>query len=48
MSDKKTAIVTGASRGTGAGLVQASLKEGYTHREQLGAAPGRRKLDRRF
>lgn len=29
MSDKKTAIVTGASRGIGAGLVEALLKEGY-------------------
>ena len=29
MSDKKTAIVTGASRGIGAGLVGAFLKEGY-------------------
>ena len=29
MSDKKTAIVTGASRGIGAGLVAAFLKEGY-------------------
>jgi NAD(P)-dependent dehydrogenase (short-subunit alcohol dehydrogenase family) len=29
MSDKKTAIVTGASRGIGAGLVEAFLKEGY-------------------
>ncbi len=29
MSDKKTAIITGASRGIGAGLVRASLKEGY-------------------
>jgi NAD(P)-dependent dehydrogenase (short-subunit alcohol dehydrogenase family) len=29
MSDKKTAIVTGASGGSGAGLVEAFLKEGY-------------------
>ncbi|MGH9354639.1 MAG: SDR family NAD(P)-dependent oxidoreductase, partial [Terriglobia bacterium] len=29
MSDKETAIVTGASRGIGAGLVDAFLKEGY-------------------
>ncbi|HEY4903574.1 MAG TPA: SDR family oxidoreductase [Candidatus Sulfotelmatobacter sp.] len=29
MSDKKTAIVTGASRGIGAGLVEAFLREGY-------------------
>ena len=29
MSDKKTAIVTGASRGIGAGLVAAFLKESY-------------------
>lgn len=29
MSDKKTAIVTGASQGIGAGVVQAFLKEGY-------------------
>jgi len=29
MSEKKTAIVTGASRGIGAGLVEASQKEGY-------------------
>ena len=29
MSNKKTAIVTGASRGIGAGLVEAFLKEGY-------------------
>ena len=29
MSDKKTAIVTGASHGIGAGLVEAFLKEGY-------------------
>ncbi|MGA2923311.1 MAG: SDR family oxidoreductase [Candidatus Sulfotelmatobacter sp.] len=30
MSDKKTAIVTGASQGIGAGLVEAFLKEGYS------------------
>lgn len=29
MSNKKAAIVTGASRGIGAGLVEAFLKEGY-------------------
>jgi NAD(P)-dependent dehydrogenase (short-subunit alcohol dehydrogenase family) len=29
MSDKKTAIVTGASRGIGAGLVEAFLKQSY-------------------
>src|SRR5271170_5014154 len=29
MSDKKTAIVTGASHGIGAGLVEGFLKEGY-------------------
>jgi NAD(P)-dependent dehydrogenase (short-subunit alcohol dehydrogenase family) len=29
MSDKKTAIVTGASQGIGAGLVEAFLKQGY-------------------
>jgi NAD(P)-dependent dehydrogenase (short-subunit alcohol dehydrogenase family) len=29
MPDKKTAIVTGASRGIGAGIVEAFLKEGY-------------------
>jgi NAD(P)-dependent dehydrogenase (short-subunit alcohol dehydrogenase family) len=29
MSDKKTAIITGASQGIGAGLVEAFLKEGY-------------------
>jgi NAD(P)-dependent dehydrogenase (short-subunit alcohol dehydrogenase family) len=29
MSDKKTAIVTGASRGIGAGVVEAFLAEGY-------------------
>jgi NAD(P)-dependent dehydrogenase (short-subunit alcohol dehydrogenase family) len=29
MSDRKTAIVTGASQGIGAGLVEAFLKEGY-------------------
>jgi NAD(P)-dependent dehydrogenase (short-subunit alcohol dehydrogenase family) len=30
MSDKKTAIVTGAQQGIGAGLVEAFLKEGYS------------------
>src|SRR5215470_12061925 len=30
MSAKKTAIVTGASRGIGAGLVEAFLKRGYS------------------
>ena len=29
MSDKKTAIVTGASGGIGTGLVEAFLKDGY-------------------
>jgi NAD(P)-dependent dehydrogenase (short-subunit alcohol dehydrogenase family) len=29
MSDNKTAIVTGASQGIGAGLVEAFLKAGY-------------------
>jgi short chain dehydrogenase len=29
MSDKKTAIVTGAQQGIGAGLVEAFLKDGY-------------------
>ena len=29
MSDKKTAIITGASHGIGAGLVEAFLKQGY-------------------
>src|SRR5215469_14139305 len=29
MSEKKAAIVTGASRGIGAGLVEAFLKRGY-------------------
>ena len=29
MSDKKTAIITGASGGIGAGLVEAFLKAGY-------------------
>jgi NAD(P)-dependent dehydrogenase (short-subunit alcohol dehydrogenase family) len=29
MSDKKTAIVTGAQGGIGSGLVEAFLKEGY-------------------
>ncbi len=29
MSDRKTAIVTGASQGIGAGLVEAFLKEDY-------------------
>ena len=29
MAEKKTAIVTGASQGIGAGLVEAFLKEGY-------------------
>lgn len=47
MSDKKTAIVTGASQGIGAGLVEAFLKEGYnvvaTSRDvsqSLTASPG--------
>src|SRR5215469_5378663 len=30
MSDKKTAIITGASRGIGAGLVEGFLSEGHT------------------
>ena len=30
MSDKKTAIVTGASQGIGAGLVEGFLKQGYS------------------
>ena len=30
MSQKKTAIITGASGGIGSGLVQAFLKEGYS------------------
>ena len=30
MADKKTAIVTGASRGIGAGLIEAFLNEGYS------------------
>src|SRR5947207_8448585 len=29
MPEKKTAIITGASRGIGAGLVKAFLKQGY-------------------
>ena len=29
MPDKKTAIITGASGGIGAGLVEGFLKEGY-------------------
>ena len=29
MSDKKTAIITGASGGIGSGLIEAFLKEGY-------------------
>jgi NAD(P)-dependent dehydrogenase (short-subunit alcohol dehydrogenase family) len=29
MPDHKTAIITGASRGIGAGLVEAFLKQGY-------------------
>jgi NAD(P)-dependent dehydrogenase (short-subunit alcohol dehydrogenase family) len=29
MSDKKAAIITGASGGIGAGLVEAFLREGY-------------------
>ena len=29
MPDQKTAIITGASRGIGAGLVGAFLKQGY-------------------
>jgi NAD(P)-dependent dehydrogenase (short-subunit alcohol dehydrogenase family) len=29
MPDKKTAVITGASKGIGAGLVEAFLKEGY-------------------
>ena len=47
MSDKKTAIITGASQGIGAGLVAAFLKEGYnvvaTSRnvsQSLAASPG--------
>jgi NAD(P)-dependent dehydrogenase (short-subunit alcohol dehydrogenase family) len=47
MSHKKTAIVTGASQGIGAGLVEAFLKEGYnvvaTSRDvsqSLTASPG--------
>jgi NAD(P)-dependent dehydrogenase (short-subunit alcohol dehydrogenase family) len=47
MPDHKTAIVTGASRGIGAGLVKAFLKQGYnvvaTSRnvsQQLTASPG--------
>jgi len=47
MPDHKTAIITGASRGIGAGLVEAFLKQGYkvvaTSRnvsQQLTASPG--------
>jgi NAD(P)-dependent dehydrogenase (short-subunit alcohol dehydrogenase family) len=29
MPEKKTAVVTGAERGIGAGLVEGFLKEGY-------------------
>jgi len=35
MADKKTAIVTGASRGIGAGLVEAFLNEGYNSSQRL-------------
>ena len=47
MADKKTAIITGASQGIGAGLVAAFLKEGYnvvatsrTVSQSLTASPG--------
>ena len=35
MADKKTAIVTGASRGIGAGWVEAFLNEGYNSSQRL-------------
>jgi NAD(P)-dependent dehydrogenase (short-subunit alcohol dehydrogenase family) len=46
MSEKKTAIITGASGGIGSGLVEAFLKEGYDvvatslkTRQSLAASP---------